>query len=92
MTIMVRPWCALLVPQMRFSGVIWSGFETPEAVVHGLWAHSLTWHLDLMRELGFNMIRLPFAGAVPSYNGHVGGIHDIYPLNPELKVQYNSVL
>ncbi|CAI5466529.1 unnamed protein product [Closterium sp. Yama58-4] len=47
---------------VRFSGLMWSGFESDVAVVQGLWVRSYQSHLDQMRKLGFNAIRLPFAG------------------------------
>jgi len=53
-----------LLPRRFISRVIWSGFETNAEVVHGLWGRSLESHLDQIKALGFNCIRLPFAGDI----------------------------
>ncbi|MCE4599732.1 MAG: cellulase family glycosylhydrolase [Desulfurococcales archaeon] len=53
-------------------GVNWFGFETPDHVVHGLWARNWEDMLVQIKELGFNAIRLPFCtdsvqpGTMPS--------------------------
>jgi len=55
---------------VHFSGLNWSGFETANYVVHGLWGNvdgqghsrSIGSYLDQMKSLGFNLIRLPFSG------------------------------
>jgi len=55
---------------VHFSGLNWSGFETANYVLHGLWGNvdgaghsrSLASYLDQIQSLGFNMIRLPFSG------------------------------
>jgi endoglucanase len=55
---------------IHFSGLNWSGFETANYVVHGLWGNvdgaghsrSMTSYLDQIQSLGFNLIRLPFSG------------------------------
>ena len=39
----------------------WSGFETREAVVQGLWARPLNEILTRIKALGFNTLRLPFS-------------------------------
>lgn len=41
-------------------GVNWFGFETPELVVHGLWARSYKDMISQMKGIGINAIRLPF--------------------------------
>ncbi len=41
-------------------GVNWFGFETPDHVVHGLWARNWEDMLVQIKSLGFNAIRLPF--------------------------------
>lgn len=80
-------WCHFTV-QVRFSGVMWFGFETPDAVVGGLDKRTYSDHLDQMQSLGFNMIRLPFAGDTL--------LESTYPAegtidaNPDLKVQYRT--
>jgi endoglucanase len=55
---------------IHFSGLNWSGFETENYVLHGLWGNvdgaghsrSMGSYLDQIQSLGFNMIRLPFSG------------------------------
>ena len=55
-------------------GVNWFGAEEPEMVPNGLWAHSMAWYLDFIKQSGFNAIRVPFAldnvqsNLVPSVN------------------------
>jgi len=48
---------------VRLTGVNWFGMETSNNTFHGLWA-SVTWRsmIDHMAQLGFNTIRVPFAG------------------------------
>lgn len=69
--------------QVYFSGLIWSGFETPDLVVHGLWGRSYGSHLDQMHKLGFNMLRLPFCGEGLLASAMPKSID--YGLNPDLK-------
>jgi len=76
--------CTWGVPQVYFSGVTWSGFETPIAVAHGLQVRKYTDHLDQMKALGFNMIRLAFAGQTLQKGTYPNG--NIYGPNPELRV------
>ena len=55
-------------------GVNWFGAEEPEMAPNGLWAHSMAWYLDFIKQSGFNAIRVPFAldnvqsNLVPSVN------------------------
>ncbi len=48
---------------VRLTGVNWFGMETDNHTFHGLWAN-VTWKsmMDQMASLGFNTIRVPFAG------------------------------
>lgn len=73
------------VPQVAFSGVNWSGLETPHAVPHGLHKRTIASHLDQMRALGFNMIRLPFAGDTLLRTTYPDPV--IYGANPDLRVR-----
>src|SRR6187200_323411 len=50
--------------EVRILGVNWFGFETPNMVVHGLWARPFRLMMDQMSFLGFNTIRLPFSSAI----------------------------
>lgn len=42
-------------------GVNWFGFETNYYGLMCTWVHDIDWHVDKIRELGFNYIRLPFS-------------------------------
>jgi len=43
------------------SGVNWFGFETRDAVAHGLWAQDYKFLLNKIKQYGFNTVRLPFS-------------------------------
>eukprot|EP00270_Netrium_digitus_P008345 TRINITY_DN2490_c0_g1_i1.p1 TRINITY_DN2490_c0_g1~~TRINITY_DN2490_c0_g1_i1.p1 ORF type:complete len:450 (+),score=39.86 TRINITY_DN2490_c0_g1_i1:44-1393(+) len=66
-----------------FSGVQWTGLETPTNTVNGLWLRSYGSHLDQMASLGFNMIRLSFAGDTLLPSSFPTNIN--YGLNPDLQ-------
>ncbi len=48
---------------VRLTGINWFGMETDNKTFHGLWA-GVTWTsmIDHMAQLGYNTIRVPFAG------------------------------
>ncbi len=58
--------------EVRFKGINWFGFETETKVVHGLWARNYQTYLTIIKNQGFNLLRIPFSnailvpGAVPS--------------------------
>ena len=67
-------------------GVNWFGAEEPEMAPNGLWVHSMAWYLELIKQNGFNAIRVPFAldnvqrNLVPDVNmisasPELGGLH-----------------
>lgn len=66
-----------------FSGVSWPGFDSPTAVVHGLWSRTLPSMVAQMAACGFNLIRLPFAGNI--LRGATVPLSINYYLNPTLK-------
>ena len=76
---------------VRIAGVNWYGFETPDAVVHGLWAQDYHTIVDDIKNLGYNTIRIPFSNqmvetpVVPqnlSFNNNAGAINsDLKGLN-----------
>lgn len=69
--------------EVFFSGVNWNGFEGSNCVVDGIWeTRSYRSHLEQMADLGFNMIRLPFAGACVQLDVKPTSIN--YALNPDL--------
>lgn len=43
------------------SGVNWFGFETRDAVAHGLWSKDYRFFINRIKELGFNTIRIPYS-------------------------------
>ncbi|MFZ1425818.1 MAG: glycoside hydrolase family 5 protein [Geminicoccaceae bacterium] len=70
--------------EIRILGVNWFGFETPNMVVHGLWARPFRLMMDQMSSLGFNTIRLPFSSAILTAGPEsVSAI--LYRLNPDLQ-------
>ncbi len=64
------------------SGLNWFGFETSNAVVHGLWTRGLGSMLDQIKSLGYNVIRLPFSDAMLKAGVMPTSID--YNKNPEL--------
>ena len=66
---------------VQLRGVNWSGFETTDHVVHGLWARNWKSMIDQIHDLGFNAVRLPVCPA--TLRGSVPGTID-YGLNPDL--------
>eukprot|EP00271_Cylindrocystis_brebissonii_P007560 TRINITY_DN21127_c0_g2_i1.p1 TRINITY_DN21127_c0_g2~~TRINITY_DN21127_c0_g2_i1.p1 ORF type:complete len:518 (-),score=65.46 TRINITY_DN21127_c0_g2_i1:98-1651(-) len=65
-----------------FSGVQWVGFEV-DGCVHGLDVRNYKDHLSQMAQLGFNMLRLSFAGDTLLPSSHPTTIN--YGLNPDLQ-------
>ncbi len=47
--------------EVRLTGVAWFGYETPEAVFHGLWSQSCHNMVDTVADRGFNLIRIPLS-------------------------------
>ncbi|MEM9889633.1 MAG: lytic polysaccharide monooxygenase [Actinomycetota bacterium] len=50
--------------RVSIRGVNWFGFETANAMPHGLWTRSWEDLIDQIAELGFNTVRLPFSSAL----------------------------
>jgi len=46
---------------VRLAGVNWYGFETTDYLAHGLWAQDYKTVLNTIKNLGYNVIRLPFS-------------------------------
>ncbi|MFL6449745.1 MAG: cellulase family glycosylhydrolase [Bryobacteraceae bacterium] len=46
---------------VRIAGVNWYGFETQDAVAHGLWANDYRTILNAIKSNGYNTIRLPLS-------------------------------
>src|SRR5215470_2496461 len=66
---------------VQLRGVNWSGFETTDHVVHGLWARNWKSMIDQMRDLGVNAVRLPVCPG--TLRGSPPSTID-YALNPDL--------
>ena len=64
------------------SGLNWFGFETANYAPHGLWSRSLGSMLDQIKNLGYNVIRLPFSNAALKSGAMPTSID--YNLNPDL--------
>ena len=47
--------------EFNVTGINWFGFETRDAVAHGLWAVDYTTVVDQVRQYGYNTIRIPFS-------------------------------
>lgn len=58
----------------RLHGVNWFGLETPNFAPHGIWKRDWRGMMNQMRELGFNVIRLPFSNALLRDAGAPNGI------------------
>lgn len=65
-----------------FSGVQWSGFET-DGCAHGLWSRNYKDMLKQMKAVGFNMLRLSFAGETLKSSTYPNNIN--YALNKDLQ-------
>ncbi|MBI4498488.1 MAG: cellulase family glycosylhydrolase [Chloroflexi bacterium] len=69
--------------QVHLTGVNWFGMETDTLSPHGLWARNLEDMLDQVREMGFNVIRLPFSNELFNPDLTPQGID--FALNPDLR-------
>lgn len=64
---------------VRIAGINWYGFETTDAVPHGLWAQDYHAILSTIKAQGYNTVRLPFSNQmvespiVPSNFGMTNG-------------------
>lgn len=54
--------------EVRIAGINWYGFETPDYLVHGLWAADYKTVLNEIKSLGFNVIRIPFSNQMVESN------------------------
>ncbi|PWC32690.1 carbohydrate-binding domain-containing protein [Azospirillum sp. TSO35-2] len=68
---------------VRLTGVNWFGGEGYNYVPSGLWADSYQHHVDSMKGLGFNVIRLTWADDMFDSSAVTNGID--YAKNPDLK-------
>jgi endoglucanase len=72
----------------NLSGISWFGFETQDFVINGLWVHDVNYYIDLIRENGFNTLRIPFSAEWILYN------FDLYPydglLSADASIQHKK--
>ena len=54
--------------EVRIAGVNWYGAETPDYLVHGLWAQDYHTVLNSIKSLGYNVIRIPFSNQLVESN------------------------
>ena len=57
----------------RLSGASWFGFETQDFVVNGLWVNSMDTYIEKLKDIGVNILRVPFSAEWIIYNW------DLYP-------------
>ncbi len=65
------------------SGLNWFGFETSNYAPHGLWSRNCGDMLDQIKEMGYNVVRLPYSNAMLQPGVMPTGID--YTKNPDLK-------
>ena len=53
---------------VRIAGINWYGAETPDYIVHGLWAQDYHTVLNTIKSLGYNVIRIPFSNQLVESN------------------------
>ena len=54
--------------EVRIAGINWYGAETPDYLVHGLWAQDYHTVLNTIKSLGYNVIRIPFSNQMVESN------------------------
>ncbi len=67
----------------RLHGVNWFGLETPNLAPHGIWTRGWRQMMGQMKDLGFNVIRLPYSNALLRTNKAPNGID--FHKNSDLK-------
>jgi endoglucanase len=73
---------------VRIAGINWYGFETPDEIVHGLWAQDYHAIINDIRNLGYNTIRIPFSNQMvedPIVPQNLGFYNATGPINGDLK-------
>ncbi|MFC1420337.1 cellulase family glycosylhydrolase [Streptacidiphilus cavernicola] len=72
---------------VRIAGINWYGFETPDAVAHGLWSADYKTVVDDIKSLGYNTIRIPFSNQMvesPTVPANIGHYANGGPINTDL--------
>jgi endoglucanase len=75
---------------VRIAGINWYGFETTDAVVHGLTSQDYKEILQSIQSNGYNTIRIPFSNQVietptASSNLNISYWHNFGPINTDLQ-------
>lgn len=76
--------------QTNIRGLSWFGFETPDYIVNGLWAHPMFWYIDKVSEMNFNCFRIPYSSEWILYNFNrypVGSVSADYSLNNKQSIE-----
>ncbi|HLJ86109.1 MAG TPA: cellulase family glycosylhydrolase [Candidatus Angelobacter sp.] len=74
--------------RVRIAGVNWYGFETTDAVVHGLWAQDYHAILNAIKANGYNTIRLPYSNQMvetPIIPSNITFSNGSGPINSDIK-------
>lgn len=74
---------------VQIKAINWFGIESANRVPHGLWADGYKLMIDRMKALGFNAIRLPFAGN--SFSAVPNGVDFTKPGNTVFQVGTSGV-
>ena len=72
---------------VRIAGINWYGFETPDEIVHGLWAQDYHTIVNDIAALGYNTIRIPFSNQMvetPIVPQNIS-FYNTGPINTDLK-------
>jgi endoglucanase len=73
---------------VRIAGINWYGFETTDAVAHGLWAQDYHTIVNTIKALGYNTIRMPFSNQMVETNptpSNLSFFGSTGPINTDLK-------
>jgi endoglucanase len=73
---------------VRIAGINWYGFETPDEIVHGLWAQDYRAIIADIKSLGYNTIRIPFSNQMvetPIVPQNLSFYNATGPINTDLK-------
>jgi endoglucanase len=77
---------------VRIAGINWFGFETGNAMPHGLWARDYRDMLQQVSTLGYNTIRIPYSSQMLDPTSVVSGMTFAGGLNADLKDASGNVL
>jgi len=66
------------------SGASWFGFETQDFLVNGLWVHPMDTYIKTLKNLGVNIIRVPFSAEWVVYNWNLYPYDQLISADPSL--------